>query len=600
MTVAAIIQARMTSTRFPGKVLKTLAGKPLIWHIIHRLRKSKTIDKIVLATSTNREDDQLAAFAEEEGILVFRGSEHNVLERYYLAARQVEAEVIVRVTGDAPLIDPSWLDYLVETLLTEQVDLVSRDTTVPCIHEGFSPLTYRILEKLYQEAGDDPVAREHVTGYFSKNPDFGRSATVKPEPACQFAGARMSVDAPADLEFFETLYRLSKAGPGELDIRKAVNLLRNNPELLRINSHIYQKKCSDKTRQVLFRCDAGEKIGFGHLFRCIALADELREQHGFGVTFAVAGADQANRILEKEGYRVINIKQTEETAELDKVIFNLRPNALVFDSLSPVDPYMINKWREEGIIIVTVDDPTPKRLSVDLAFYPPVPQLKELNWKNFSGELYSGWEWVVLRRQFAAIEKEPKTQNGRPHILVTMGGSDSSNMTGFILEALSRVNNRFQLNIEILLGPLYTHDRQLGSTLENYPHQYTIHRNIKNIAELFFGADLAIASFGVTAYELAASGVPAILLSISEDHARSASAFNKAGIALNLGLCKNVSRNQLKEATERLLADKEQLNRMAAKAEGLIDGKGAERVAKTIAEKLNCVKQPTTGKEFLS
>jgi spore coat polysaccharide biosynthesis protein SpsF len=587
MRVAAIIQARMTSTRFPGKVLKPLAGKPVIWHIIHRLRKCKTVDTIVLATSTNREDDPLAAFADAEGIAIFRGSEHHVLERYYLAAKQVEADIVVRVTGDAPLIDPPWLDYLVETLQTEQVDRVERDKSVPCIHEGFSPLTFKILEKLYLEVGNDPVAKEHVTGYLGKNPSFAISATVTPEPSCQFAGARMSVDTPADLQFMEELYRLSGAEPGELDISSAVTLLRSNPELLKINSHIYQKKASDTARQVLFRCDADERIGFGHLFRCIALADELRAQHGCGITFAMASGIRAKGILGEEGYRVIDIKLTDETAELDRVITDLQPCALVFDLLTPIEPDAIAKWRKKGLVTATIDDPTPIRISVDLAFYPPVPQVKELSWEGFTGELYSGWEWVVLRRQFAALTKEPRNNNQATNILITMGGSDSLNMTGFVLEALREVKTNCYLNVEILLGPTFNNEEELNKTLESYPHQYGTHQNITEPVNLFHRADLAIASFGVTAYELAACGTPAILLCLTEDHSISASVFDKAGIAVNLGLFENTSRTVLANTVSDLLEANSRLITMAALSKKLVDAKGTARIAETIIKEVN-------------
>ena len=115
--VAAIIQARMGSSRLPGKVLMPLVGKPVLWHIIHRLRKSRTVDVIAIATSDRPDDDALVEFANREDIPLIRGPVDNVLLRYAKAAEELDPDVIVRVTGDAPLIDPATVDKLVEKLI---------------------------------------------------------------------------------------------------------------------------------------------------------------------------------------------------------------------------------------------------------------------------------------------------------------------------------------------------------------------------------------------------------------------------------------------------------------------------------------------------
>ena len=118
--VAAIIQARMGSSRFPGKVLRHLAGEPVLWHIIYRLKKCQTVDVIAMATSVNPLDDPLEEFCKEQKVFCVRGSEDNVLDRYRQAAEELEADVIIRVTGDAPLVDPEIIDRLVDHLIKEK------------------------------------------------------------------------------------------------------------------------------------------------------------------------------------------------------------------------------------------------------------------------------------------------------------------------------------------------------------------------------------------------------------------------------------------------------------------------------------------------
>ena len=583
--VAAIIQARMSSSRFPGKVLAPLAGKPLIWHIVHRLRQCKNVDSIVLAVTTNDTDDPLVDFANKEGIKIVRGPEDNVLERYYLAAKTIDADVIVRVTGDVPLIDPVWLDNLVNTLIEKKVDYVSGDPAVASIHEGFSPFTYDALEKLVDKAGADPMAREHVTAYFKEYPGFVSSAFVTPDLDYQFKGARISVDTPADLQFIEKIYSRLQVPAGDADVREVVKLLRREPELLQINAHVYQKRADEITRQALFRCDGGSNIGFGHIFRCLALADQLREHFGFGVTFAMAKDTNGFESVQKAGYKVDLIDYEKEEESLGQLVKSINPDVLIFDSLSELDNQVLDSWREEGLLILTVDDPTNKRLSADLVFYPPVPQVQDMSWDGFTGELFSGWQWVLLRQEFVDCRNNRSSdQTGKPAVLVTMGGSDPKGLTLKAVEALEDLDQN--IRVLVLIGPGFSHKERIEVKLKRSQLQYRVYKNYSEPGCLFAKADLAVASFGVTAYELAATGVPSVLLGISEDHALSASVFESAGIGINLGCYSSVEKNTLAEAVKKLLNDHGLRKKMSEQALKQVDGRGVQRIAKIIRERL--------------
>ncbi len=178
--VVAIVQARMGSTRLPGKVLRPIAGKPLLWHVVHRLRRCRTVDAIVIATSTNPRDDAILNFCRDERIDAIRGPEDNVLARFALAAERSNADVIVRVSADAPLLDAAFIDHLVEELIAKDGDYVLIEPGTLCAHDGVDPFSRRALDKLMREAAQDPVAREHVTGYFKLHPDFVRIVHAAP------------------------------------------------------------------------------------------------------------------------------------------------------------------------------------------------------------------------------------------------------------------------------------------------------------------------------------------------------------------------------------------------------------------------------------
>lgn len=209
----------MSSTRFPGKMLALLAGRPLLWHVIMRMRMAVSLDDLVLATSTNTADDILAMFARSLGIPTIRGPEDDVLKRFVMAAEAHEADVIVRVNGDAPLVDPQLTDKMVIALCHADADYGGAAPGVPCFHDGVDPMSWRILKRLATEAASDPMAREHVSGYLKSNPEFGTRAYIDVEPALRYESPRLSIDVPADLKFFESLYRTFEAKPGHLDLR---------------------------------------------------------------------------------------------------------------------------------------------------------------------------------------------------------------------------------------------------------------------------------------------------------------------------------------------------------------------------------------------
>ena len=129
----------MGSTRLPGKVLMPVAGRPLLWHVIHRLKKSRRLDQIVIATSSNPLDDAIVAFAEKQGVAVVRGPEDDVLARFALAAEATDADMILRVSSDSPFLDADFIDHLLDALIAGGGDTVTMDG--PCAHEGVDPFS---------------------------------------------------------------------------------------------------------------------------------------------------------------------------------------------------------------------------------------------------------------------------------------------------------------------------------------------------------------------------------------------------------------------------------------------------------------------------
>lgn len=233
MKTAIIIQARMGSSRLPGKSLMEIEGKPLIWHVVERARRSKEADEVVLATTVERVDDRLAEFAKNNGIRFFRGTLDDVLDRYYCAAKEVNADIVVRVTGDCPLVDPLLIDEALRIFKTGKYDYVSNGQE-PWM-DGFDVevFSFSALEDAWKNA-KMASEREHVTPHIKNNPK-NRKFYMKNDP--RFDGIQCSVDRREDLEFVKAIYKdMLNGGKDHMFTYKDVMaLLEKRPELLKIN-----------------------------------------------------------------------------------------------------------------------------------------------------------------------------------------------------------------------------------------------------------------------------------------------------------------------------------------------------------------------------
>ncbi|MFA6315436.1 MAG: glycosyltransferase family protein [Candidatus Paceibacterota bacterium] len=235
--ILAIIQARMGSTRLPGKIVKPILGRPMLAQMLLRVKRAKKLDQIIVATTDNLEDDETEKLVKECGVGVFRGSEKDVLDRFYQTAKSVGAKsdtAIVVLLADCPLQDPAVIDEAVEHF-TQAVDPFAYAGTVLNYPEGldFNIFTFSALEEAAKNA-KLPSEREHVTRYFINRPDRFRAIQWKTGKRDD-SGMHWSVDTLVDFEFvtkiFEHLY------PTNPDFGKdeVLALLERHPELLGIN-----------------------------------------------------------------------------------------------------------------------------------------------------------------------------------------------------------------------------------------------------------------------------------------------------------------------------------------------------------------------------
>ncbi|MFQ5913473.1 MAG: cytidylyltransferase domain-containing protein [Nitrospinota bacterium] len=242
MKIVGIIQARMGSSRFPGKVLKEAAGKPLILHMVERVLRCRRLDGLCVATSQGVKDDPLAAVVQRSPVRVYRGSESDVLDRYWKAAREEQADAVVRLTGDCPLHDPEVIDEVVDAYLKQKdsVDYLS-NTLMRTYPDGLDVevFSFEALRRAANEAAD-PFHREHVTPYIHRFRDGGGGPfrVAHHTLNSDFSHLRWTVNEPVDYRFvkqvFERLYPQDPAF-GWLDV---LSLMTREPHLLEINRHL--------------------------------------------------------------------------------------------------------------------------------------------------------------------------------------------------------------------------------------------------------------------------------------------------------------------------------------------------------------------------
>ena len=235
--IVAIIQARMGSTRLPGKVLMDVNDIPLLEIMLSRVTKSKLLDQVIIATSNHSNDNQIEEFCKKNNYECFRGSENDVLSRYYKCAKQNNADVVVWLTADCPLIDPKIIDSVINYFWEKGVDYAGN--TVPPETSTFPDgsdvevFTIKSLEKAYKEA-KDPKDREHVTFYLWKyNHGF---TTAQFSQSNDWSKYRFTVDYPEDFEFVKLVYENLYHENPNFGMDDIIKLLKKKPELLDINS----------------------------------------------------------------------------------------------------------------------------------------------------------------------------------------------------------------------------------------------------------------------------------------------------------------------------------------------------------------------------
>jgi spore coat polysaccharide biosynthesis protein SpsF len=242
----AIIQARMSSSRLPGKVLRDIGGQSMLERMLTRVQRCQRIDLVVVATTTEPSDDPIAEFCQQNGYPFFRGSLHDVLDRYYQAALHFDAATVVRLTADCPLIDPAVIDHTIEQFCQAGVDFAANRLPPPWhrtypIGMDTEVCSFAALERAWREA-NAPYEREHVMPYLYDEAERFRTLLVNTEP--DYGHLRWTVDTAQDLDVVQRVYALFE-GRDDFTYAELLDLFARHPELQAINADVQHKTYKD-------------------------------------------------------------------------------------------------------------------------------------------------------------------------------------------------------------------------------------------------------------------------------------------------------------------------------------------------------------------
>jgi spore coat polysaccharide biosynthesis protein SpsF len=242
LKTVAIIQARMSSTRLPGKVMKKVYGRTILERMIERVKKAGTLDEVIVATTVDPSDDLIERFCKKQGVKFFRGSMKDVLDRFYQAAKLYEADNIVRLTGDCPLIDPDLIDDVVHALIQENADLACNRLPPPFsrtypIGLDVEACTFGALSNAWENAGDKHE-REHVLPYLYEIPD--RFKVIQLNYKVNLGNLRWTLDTPEDLLLLRRIYR-HFGGRNDFSWLDVLALYEKTPGLFKVNEKVKHK-----------------------------------------------------------------------------------------------------------------------------------------------------------------------------------------------------------------------------------------------------------------------------------------------------------------------------------------------------------------------
>lgn len=560
----AVIQARMSSQRCPGKVMADIDGQPLIAHLVNRLVLAQQMDKCIIATTLRSDDDIICQWAQKHQIDVVRGDEYNLLARFIQAVDQYPAKIIVRITADNPYTAPALFDQTIIALKQQHYDYVHMpDAPYGSAVDAF---THEALKRCATEASTD-YQKEHINAYVLDHPELFKIGTLAPIIAR--SDIRLTVDTHEDLSFARTLaQRLKSTQDASLAEIVAV------------------AKTIKRQSKIIFRCDGGWVWGLslGHVFRCLAIADALSLHYHVNIKFAMKAIPEGIQLVQDQGYEVV-IMDSEMTSETEsEYLSNLDAQLILFDhpDVSRVNMPMLSG---KGMKTVVIDEAGHKQLDVDVIINATLDDHCYQYTHLPHTQCYLGNQYVVLSQLFTEHVQQTKAHRVPKNVLVTLGGSDPACLTQHIIKALLKQNEDVQYHI--IIGPANRDLNQIKQIVKNRTN-FCIHYKPDSLLDLMCQCDFAICAGGRTIYELAVTGAPMLLVPSQDIEARTAVFLAQKQAVLN---CELITSDHWEQRffkhLSNMMNDRHLRQMLTLSANQIFDKNGCQRISSIIMDLIN-------------
>jgi UDP-2,4-diacetamido-2,4,6-trideoxy-beta-L-altropyranose hydrolase len=589
---AIIVQARMGSTRLPGKILRQLAGRTVLDHVIDRLRRVRNADAVVVATSNLPADDVIAEAARNLGVDVYRGDESDVLMRYLGAARMVDAEIIMRVTSDCPLIDPALCEAVLA--LRAEADAGYASNNMPRLFPHGLDCEAFTREALEQAAADatEGYDREHVTPWIRRSAEIRHANLVGPGwPANQH---RWTLDYPEDFTFFSELFGLLPADR-LLSWQEVLSLIGTHPRLAMTNSRhrVTPALAPSQTGGVaVFHFEANAGIGIGHAMRCNAL-QSLLENLGWRCHWAIDARTEAFLASSVPPASIVRLSDGCSAIQAEEIAAAVgRCDALIIDRYGPTVEFA-RAARKATARVIYFDDLADRAMDADIVINAN-PGFTEAQYRTLNdrpGKLLLGPQYALLRQQFVAHRARTHERLAAGHlhplrrIVVAFGGVDPLNGTAVALQALAAFP---EIAVDVVLGGSAAHLPDVRARLQAYPGNARLITDAADMAGILVGADLVIGAPGTSTWERACLGLPSILVGIAENQRPNADYVVRSGAGLLAGFLTDTPPEavgrKLAEQLGELLQAPQRLLDLARSAAALCDGRGGKRIVAAMLE----------------
>lgn len=583
--ITCIIQARLGSSRLPKKIFKKIGQKTMLEHVMNQTKHSKFIDEIIIATTTSVDDDQIVKFCKLHRQKLFRGSENDVLDRYYQCAKKYNAGIIVRITSDCPLIDPDIIDLAIKKFLDHNVDYIGNniekkngkwenDTCGYPQGNTVEVCSFSALEKAWTKA-KKPSEREHVFPFIQFNPQIFKITNFRNTDDLSYI--RCTVDRTNDLVFVRNIYQKISRKKHVIKTADIVDIIKKNPHLLTLNNRIpfdegYKISLKNDTsftlthkqksrKKVVIRVDGNHKVGLGHFFRTISLANELSKIN-YSIIFLTQNKSELKMLTNK--FRIELLQNTNPSTLLRK-LNKLKPDVIILDKhKEKTECLEIMKMSCQNLLSIDYIGNNINKIKNNF----PILYHRKTNSANL-------FQQAILNKQF--LTKKPiKIIKKVKSVVVLQGGSDTHCFTPKIIDSLRKLPD--EIEITAVLGPSFSCFDKIDKLLRNSRKRIKLIKNVKNMSAFLINFDLAVTAGGMTLLELAYLGIPSIIVCGERFEEQTAQLMEKNGYGINLGFGKNTSKNKIFHTTKNIINSYQLRKKMNQNGKRLIDGKGLSRL----------------------